>query len=98
MTSPFLKFSEVMDLEIKIVGRILAKGLNHRNLRELLQEVDSEYSDLILNNAGWLSRGQVQKIFLNFLAGKSRVSRTDIRRVATGVLLYGRCHTKSELS
>ena len=51
---------EVMNLVIQIVNKIIAKALNHRQFRELLDEVDSEYSDLLLHNkVRWLSRGDV---------------------------------------
>lgn len=38
---------EVMNLVMQIVNKITAKALNHRQFRELLDEVDSEYSDLL---------------------------------------------------
>ncbi len=50
------EFTEVMDLVMKIVNKIMAKGLNHRQFRELM-EVDSQYSDLLHNKIRWLYRG-----------------------------------------
>ncbi|KAK7918764.1 hypothetical protein WMY93_010048 [Mugilogobius chulae] len=42
----------------------MAKGLNHRQFCSLLQEAESEYSDLLLHNkVRWLSRGEVLKRF-----------------------------------
>ena len=42
----------------------MAKGLNHRQFRALLDEVDSTYSDLLLQNrVRWLSRGEALKYF-----------------------------------
>ncbi|CAL1577252.1 unnamed protein product [Knipowitschia caucasica] len=56
--------TEVMILVIQIVNKIMAKGLNHRQFRSLLDEVDSTYSDLMLHNrVRWLSRGEVLKRF-----------------------------------
>ncbi|XP_044275526.1 general transcription factor II-I repeat domain-containing protein 2A-like [Varanus komodoensis] len=56
--------TEVMNVVIQIVNKIIAKGLNHCQFRWLLDEVDSTYSDLLLHNrVQWLSRGQVLKRF-----------------------------------
>lgn len=41
---------EVMNLVIEMANKIIAKALNHRQFRALLDEVDSEYSDLLLHN------------------------------------------------
>ena len=55
---------EVMNLVIKIVNKIIANGLNHRQFCSLLEEVDSAYSDLLQHNrVRWLSRGEVLKRF-----------------------------------
>lgn len=57
--------TEVMNVVIQIVNKILAKGLNHRQFRQLLDEVESTYSDLRLHNkVRWLSRGEVLKRFV----------------------------------
>ncbi|XP_023815961.1 general transcription factor II-I repeat domain-containing protein 2 [Oryzias latipes] len=56
--------TQVMDLVIQIVNKIMANGLNHRQFRSLLDELDSAYSDLLLHNkVRWLSRGVVLKRF-----------------------------------
>ncbi|KAM9717454.1 general transcription factor II-I repeat domain-containing protein 2A-like isoform 1-T1 [Menidia menidia] len=56
--------TEVMDVVIQIVNKIMAKGLNHRQFRSLLDEMDTKYSDLLLHNkVRWLSRGEVLKRF-----------------------------------
>lgn len=55
----------VMNLVIEMVNKIIAKALNHRQFRALLDEVDSEYSDLLLHNkVRWLSRGEVLRRFV----------------------------------
>lgn len=57
-------FVEVMDFVIQIVNKIIARGLNHRQFRALLEEVECAYSDLLLHNrVRWLSRGEVLKRF-----------------------------------
>nr|XP_057943039.1 general transcription factor II-I repeat domain-containing protein 2A-like [Doryrhamphus excisus] len=56
--------TEVMNVVIQIVNKILANGLNHRQFRALLDEVESTFSDLLLHNrVRWLSRGEVLKRF-----------------------------------
>ena len=56
---------EVMNHVIQIVNKILAKALNHRQFRASLEEVESEYADLLLHNkVCWLSRGEVLRRFV----------------------------------
>ncbi|CAH2294051.1 general transcription factor II-I repeat domain-containing 2A-like [Pelobates cultripes] len=60
--------TKVMDVVIQIVNKIMAKGLNHRQFRLLLDEVESTYSDLLLHNkVRWLSRDEVLKRFVTYL-------------------------------
>ena len=57
-----------MNLVIKIVNKIIANGLSHRQFCSLLEEVDHAYSDLLLHNkVRWLSRGEVLKRFATCL-------------------------------
>ena len=42
--------TQVMNVVIQITNKIMAKALNHRQFRMLLDEVDSMYSDLLLYN------------------------------------------------
>ncbi|GBM53402.1 General transcription factor II-I repeat domain-containing protein 2B [Araneus ventricosus] len=49
-----------MNLVIKIINSILAKALHHRQFKDFLEEIDSQFSDLLLHNkVRWLSRGTV---------------------------------------
>ncbi|XP_014392806.1 PREDICTED: uncharacterized protein LOC106725609 [Myotis brandtii] len=41
---------KVMELVIKIINSIIAKALNHRQFKEFLVEMESEYADLLLHN------------------------------------------------
>ena len=41
---------EVMNLVIKIVNKIFANGLSHRQFCALLEEIDSAYPDLLQHN------------------------------------------------
>ena len=57
--------TQVVNVVIQIINKIMAKALNHRQFRMLLDEVDSMYSDLLLyNKVRWLSRGEVLKRFV----------------------------------
>ena len=42
--------TQVMNVVLQITNKIMAKALNHRQFRMLLDEVDSMYSDLLLYN------------------------------------------------
>ncbi|XP_055585250.1 general transcription factor II-I repeat domain-containing protein 2-like [Uranotaenia lowii] len=55
---------EIMNLVIKIVNSILTNPLYHRQFKEVLAEMENQYSDLLLHNkVRWLSRGKVLKRF-----------------------------------
>ncbi|GBM85160.1 General transcription factor II-I repeat domain-containing protein 2A [Araneus ventricosus] len=55
---------EVMNLVIKVINSILAKALYHRQFKDFLEEIDSQFSDLLLHNkVRWLSRGNVLQRF-----------------------------------
>ncbi|KAK0152202.1 General transcription factor II-I repeat domain-containing protein 2 [Merluccius polli] len=52
-----LECTEVMNVVIQIVNKIMANGLNHRQFCLLLDDVESTHSDLPLHNrVWWLSR------------------------------------------
>ena len=60
-----LECTQVMNVVIQIINKIMAKALNHDQFRMLLDEVDSMYSDILLyNKVRWLSRGEVLKRFV----------------------------------
>ncbi|GBN66303.1 General transcription factor II-I repeat domain-containing protein 2A [Araneus ventricosus] len=55
---------EVMNLIIKIINSILEKALYHRQFKHFLEEIDSQFSDLLLHNkVRWLFRGNVLQRF-----------------------------------
>ena len=55
----------MMNLVIRVINKVIAQGLNHRQFRSLLDELDSTYPDLRLHNkVRWLSRGEVLKRFV----------------------------------
>ena len=56
--------NEMINLVIRVLNKIIAQGLNHRQFRSLLDQLDSTYPDLRLHNkVRWLSRGEVLKRF-----------------------------------
>ncbi|KAL4101107.1 hypothetical protein QTP88_021127 [Uroleucon formosanum] len=56
----------VMKSVIKIVNYIRANELNHRIFKSLLEEMNSDYSDVLLHTSvRWLSRGKVLQRFFN---------------------------------
>ncbi|GBN19757.1 General transcription factor II-I repeat domain-containing protein 2A [Araneus ventricosus] len=53
-----------MNLVIKIINSILAKALYHHQFKDFLEEIDNQFSDLLLHNkVRWLSRGNVLQRF-----------------------------------
>ncbi|GBN73975.1 hypothetical protein AVEN_225464-1 [Araneus ventricosus] len=53
-----------MNLVIKIIKSTLAKELYHRQFKDFLEEIDSQFSDLLLHNkVGWLSRRSILQLF-----------------------------------
>ncbi|KAI6648708.1 General transcription factor II-I repeat domain-containing protein 2 [Oopsacas minuta] len=59
-----LKYQNVMDVVVKVINFIRSKGLNHRQFRTLLKELDSQYGDILYHcEVRWLSRGRVLQRF-----------------------------------
>ena len=55
---------EVMETVVKTVNFIRSRALNHRQFQQLLQEMNSEYGDLLyLPEVRWLSRGATLERF-----------------------------------
>uniref|UniRef100_A0A3Q1F6E5 SPIN-DOC-like zinc-finger domain-containing protein n=1 Tax=Acanthochromis polyacanthus TaxID=80966 RepID=A0A3Q1F6E5_9TELE len=68
LASKVVNFSHLMTLVTRIVNSIQAKGLQHRLLKSLLDEVDAVYGDLLLHaEVRWLSRGKVLQRFIDLL-------------------------------
>lgn len=63
-----LRFEHVMKTVLKIVNSIRAASMQHRLFRQLLQDEDAEYADLLLHTeVRWLSRGKVLVRFLSLI-------------------------------
>ena len=61
-----LDFAEVMRNVVQCVNYIRAQGLNHRQFKAFLDELDSEYPDVVYFSAvRWLSRAATLKRFWN---------------------------------
>ncbi|XP_077971735.1 general transcription factor II-I repeat domain-containing protein 2-like [Styela clava] len=55
-------FKHVVKPVVQAVNVIRSKGLNHRQFRDFLQDIDSDFSDVLyLTNVRWLSLGIVLK-------------------------------------
>lgn len=55
-----LKMDHVMTVVVKTVNFIRARGLNHRQFKEFLSDIETEYTDVIyFSEVRWLSRGKV---------------------------------------
>ncbi|GBO36567.1 General transcription factor II-I repeat domain-containing protein 2A [Araneus ventricosus] len=53
-----------MNLVIKIINSILVKALYHHQFKDFLEEIDSQFPDLLLHNkVRWLSRSNVLQRF-----------------------------------
>lgn len=58
-----LKMDHIMQIVVKTVNFISARGSNHRQFKEFLKNVDAEYGDIVyyFTEVRWLSRGQMHK-------------------------------------
>ncbi|XP_071059422.1 general transcription factor II-I repeat domain-containing protein 2A-like [Pseudochaenichthys georgianus] len=64
LCSTCLKFDNVMSVVVKCINHIRSRGSKHRQVRALLEEIESEYEDgLYFTEVRWLSRGHVLKRF-----------------------------------
>jgi len=62
-----LKMGSVVQIVMKTVNFIIAKGLNHHQLQEFLKSMDADYGDIIyFTEVRWLSQGNMLKRFYNF--------------------------------
>lgn len=59
-----VKLRNVMDVVVRIVNIIRARSLNHRQFKTFLEQIDSEYGELLYHSeVRWLSRGKVLERF-----------------------------------
>ena len=59
-----LDMTGLMSTLVKIINFVLARGLNHRQFRSLLEEMNAQYQDLMyFFEVRWLSRGAMLQRF-----------------------------------
>lgn len=64
LCSKVANMENVMNVVVKTVSFIKARGLNHRQFQHFLTELEAEYTDVIYHcEVRWLSRGNVLKRF-----------------------------------
>ncbi|KAK7161663.1 hypothetical protein R3I94_004364 [Phoxinus phoxinus] len=64
-----LRFDNVMSVVVKCINHIRSRGLKHRQFRAFLDEIESEYEDVLyFTEVRWLSRGNVLKRFFELRA------------------------------
>ena len=69
LCSKCLKSDNVMSVVVKCINQIRSRGLKHRMLRTFLEEIESEYQDVLyFTEVHWLSRGNVLKRFFELRA------------------------------
>ena len=69
LCSKCLTFDNVMSVVVKCINQIRSKGLKHRMFRAFLDEMQSEYGDLLyFTDVRWLSRGSALKRFYELRA------------------------------
>ena len=71
-----LDLRSVMETVVKIVNFIVShSSLIYRQFKSLLQEIESEYGDMLLHSSfHWLSQGEVLNIFVSCLEAVYDVS------------------------
>ena len=63
-----IKMTHVMDVVMKCVNEIRAKGLKHCQFQSFLLEMNTQYKDLVYHSqVPWLSRGKILQRFLSLL-------------------------------
>ncbi|XP_042589393.1 general transcription factor II-I repeat domain-containing protein 2-like [Cyprinus carpio] len=63
------RFDNVMPVVVKCINHIRSRGLKHQQFRAFLEEIESEYEDVLyFTEVRWLSRGNVLKRFFELRA------------------------------
>ena len=76
LCSRVMKFDNIMKYVFTAVNFIRSRGLNHRQFRSFLEEIQSDYQDVPYHtDVRWLSRGNVLKRFVEL--------RSEIRQFLT---------------
>ncbi|XP_071052939.1 general transcription factor II-I repeat domain-containing protein 2-like [Onthophagus taurus] len=68
LCSKKIEFQNVMKVVVSTVNFIKSRGLNHRQFKQFLDDIESEYGDLLYyTEVRWLSRGLTLERFLNLI-------------------------------
>ncbi|XP_072377718.1 general transcription factor II-I repeat domain-containing protein 2-like [Diabrotica undecimpunctata] len=68
LCSKKIEFQNVMKVVVSIVNFIKSRGLNHRQFKQFLDDIESKYGDLLYyTEVRWLSRGLTLERFLNLI-------------------------------
>ncbi|CAK1597490.1 unnamed protein product [Parnassius mnemosyne] len=68
LCSKKIEFQNVIKVVVSTVNFIKSRGLNHRQFKQFLDDIESEYGDLLYyTEVRWLSRGLTLERFLNLL-------------------------------
>jgi len=85
LCSKTLKMTHVMEVVVKCVNEIRAKGLKHRKFQTFLEEVNAQYKVLVYHSeVRWLSRGRVLERFLALVEETSKFLRERNQTLLTG--------------
>ncbi|XP_037129559.1 general transcription factor II-I repeat domain-containing protein 2A-like [Syngnathus acus] len=69
LCSKIMRFGNVMSDVVRIINHIRSRALKHRQFRDFLAEIESEYEDVLyFTEVRWLSRGKVLKRFFELRA------------------------------
>lgn len=69
LCSKIMRFDNVMSDVVKIINHIRSRALKHRQFRDFLAEIESEYEDVLyFTEVRWLSRGKILKRFFELRA------------------------------
>ena len=70
MSNKVLDFADVMRKVVQCLNHIQARGLNHRQFKAFLDELDTEYPDVMyFSSVRWLSRAATLTSFLESAKG-----------------------------
>lgn len=76
-----IKMQNIMNVVVKIINLIRSKPLQRRKFRNLLEEVENNYGDLLLHaEVRWLSRGKILQRFRNNLPEVLKFLGTQIEK------------------
>ena len=67
LCSKTFEMPHVMDVVVKVVNFIRSRGLNHRQFKAFLEEIECPYDVIYDNSVRWLSRAKVLQRFVDLM-------------------------------